>query len=219
MSEGTTQVARLDEIGGYAGEGQPAWHPIRAHFGIAAFGINSWVATAAGQSLIGEHDELGPSAGGHEELYVVTAGRATFTVDGEAIDAPAGTLVFVANPESRRGAVAEEEGTTVIVVGAKPGERFEVSPWERVAEALRFWTTEEWDKAIAILSAQAAEHPESGGPLYNLACAEARDGRREDTLAHLALAVELEPRFRELAQADADFESIRDDSRFPQATA
>ena len=32
---------------------------------------------------------------GHEEVYVVVAGRATFVLDGEEIDAPAGSLVFL----------------------------------------------------------------------------------------------------------------------------
>jgi tetratricopeptide (TPR) repeat protein len=216
VSEGTTQVAELREIAGYTEEGRPSWHPIRAHFGISAFGINSWVATGPGQDLIGEHDELGENAGGHEELYMVTAGHATFTVDGRRIDAPAGTLVYVADPASKRAAISEEEGTTVVVVGAKPGQAFEVSPWEQVAEALRYWTTQEWDKAIAILRAQAERLPDNGGPLYNLACAEARDGRHEDAVEHLTRAVEIEPRFRDLAQADQDLDSIRDDPRFPR---
>ena len=41
---------------------------------------------------LGYNDEL-PSA--HEELYLVTAGAATFTVDGETVEAPSGTLVHV----------------------------------------------------------------------------------------------------------------------------
>ena len=33
---------------------------------------------------------------GNEELYVVLRGRARFEIDGETVDAPAGTLVFCA---------------------------------------------------------------------------------------------------------------------------
>jgi tetratricopeptide (TPR) repeat protein len=210
------RALRLEELEGYGDAGRPTWLPIRAQLGIEAFGVNAWQATEPGQELIGEHDELGPGAGGHEELYLVTAGRATFTVDGERFDAPAGTLVFVPEPESRRRAVGEETGTVVLAVGATPGAAFSVSPWERSAQALRFWQTEEWDRAIEELSAQIEERPESAGTLYNLACAEARAGRREDALYHLRRAVEVDARFEEYAQTDADLDAIRDDARFPR---
>ena len=76
------QLLRLDEVDGYADEGRPRWHMIRSVLGIESFGINSWRATEAGQEIVGEHDELGPGAGGHEELYLVLSGRATFTIEG-----------------------------------------------------------------------------------------------------------------------------------------
>ena len=85
MSNGF-QLLRLDEIEGYAEEGRPRWHMIRSVLGIESFGINAWRATAPGQEIIGEHDELGGGAGGHEELYFVLSGRATFTVAGERVD-------------------------------------------------------------------------------------------------------------------------------------
>ena len=219
MTQGTVQVARLEDVESFADGERPIWRRIRSHLGVEAFGINAWEAIAAGQQLIGEHDEVSGGAGEHQELYVVLRGKATFTVDGETIDAPAMTLVFVPDPSSKRAAVADEEGTTVLVVGAKAGEAFEVSPWERDSAALRYWTTQEWDKAIELLEERVAQQPESGGPMYNLACAEARDGRRDDALEHLSRAVELDPRYRTLAQDDSDFESIRDDPRFPLAEA
>lgn len=209
----------LQAVEGYADEGRPRWHMLRSVLGIEAFGVNAWRATAAGQTIIGEHDELGEGAGGHEELYVVTAGHATFTVDGETVEAPAGMLVFVRDPTVKRSAVAREEGTTVLVVGGRPGAAFTVSPWELSAEALRYWTTGEWDRAIAVLSRQHVEHPESAGVLYNLACAEAHCGLHDEALGHLAKAVALEPRFVEHAQDDVDLAAIRDDTRFPRAPA
>ncbi len=218
MSE-TTRVARLSDIEGYSDEGRPTWRPIRSALGIGAFGINAWESTAAGQQLIGEHDEVGPGAGGHEEIYVVTAGRARFTVDGSEYEAPAGTVVYVGDPASTRAAVAEEEGTIVLVVGGRPDEAFSVSPWERSAEALRFWRTEEWERAIDVLSGQLIERPDSAGTLYNLACAEARAGHDEDAMFHLRRAIELDERFRDHAQTDNDLESLRGDERFPRAVA
>ena len=108
------------------------WSPIRRGLGIQAFGVNAWTAREAGATVIQEHDE----DSGHEELYVVVGGHARFTVDGDELDAPAGTLVFIRDPKAKRGAVATEPETTVLVVGAKPGEPFRPMPWEVNAEVL-----------------------------------------------------------------------------------
>src|SRR6476659_6831635 len=88
--------------------------PVREHLGIHAFGINAYGPGEDG-TLINEHDEA-PS--GQEELYIVMNGKATFEINGETIDAPAGTFVSV-RPESRRKATGDG---TVLVVGATPGE-------------------------------------------------------------------------------------------------
>jgi len=162
------------------------------------------------------HDELGSGAGGHEELYFVVAGRATFTIDGESVPAPAGSLVYVRHPATRRSAVADEAATTILVIGGKPGAAFSVSPWERSAEGLRFWTTGEWDRAVEVLEKQLADDPANPNVLYNLACAESRGGSHEAALGHLSRAIELEPSFTELALNDSDFEPIRGDDRFPR---
>ncbi|MFN8222674.1 MAG: hypothetical protein U0R50_05420 [Gaiellales bacterium] len=207
-------VTPLHELDGYADEGRPLWHMIRSSLGIEAFGINAWTATADGQEIIGEHDEIGQGAGGHEELYVVMAGAAQFTLDGEIVEAPAGTVVHVPSPSVRRSAVGAA-GTTILVIGASRGEAFEVSPWERSAEALRFWPTGDWERAIAVLLRQHVEHPENAGVLYNLACAEARFGRTDEALEHLRQAIEREPRFLDNAKQDTDLDSIRGDQRFP----
>jgi len=213
------RVMRLDEVDGYADEGRPRWHMIRAMLGIESFGINAWRATEAGQVIIGEHDELGQGAGGHEELYFVVSGRATFTVDGELVAAPEGSLVYLKDPRTRRSAVADEAATTILVIGGRPGAAFSVSPWERSAEALRFWTTGEWDRAIDVLQAQLDEDPHNANVLYNLACAESRGGYHDAALGHLAVAIEREPSFAALARDDADLDAIRADGRFPRPPA
>lgn len=106
-------------------------HPIRHHFGLRSFGINAYVARHAGDRIIGEHDHADPGDEKHEELYFVHTGAARFVVDGEAIDAPAGTWVNVADVRSRRSATALEDATTVIVIGAEPGAIYEISAAER----------------------------------------------------------------------------------------
>jgi tetratricopeptide (TPR) repeat protein len=206
-------VTSLEQLVEYELPGQARWHRIRAILGVEAFGINAWSATEDGQQVIGEHDEAGGE--GHEELYVVLSGRATFTLDGTSVEAPPGTLVHVADPAVKRGATGDA-GTTILVVGAKRGEAFRPSPWERTAEALRFWPTEEWDEAIGALERHLAETPDNAGTLYNLACAQARAGRSDVALDHLRRAVDLDPRFAEYAQNDDDLASIRDDPAFPR---
>jgi mannose-6-phosphate isomerase-like protein (cupin superfamily) len=109
------------------------WHAVRHHFGIRAFGVNAWSGHEAGAQIIEDHDEVSTDddPAGHEELYVVLSGTARFTVAGETFDAPAGSLVHVGDPATRRQAVDAEPGTTVLAVGAAPGVAYDVSPWER----------------------------------------------------------------------------------------
>jgi len=127
------RVARLDEIPSpqTPDEGWFEWKPVRHHLGIRAFGVNAGIARQPGDWVVEDHTEIQGNASGHEELYVVTRGHARFDVDGEEVDAPAGTLVFVPDPASRRSARALESGTTVLYVGAARGVAFDISPWER----------------------------------------------------------------------------------------
>ena len=210
-------VTRLEDVGDIVNVQQSRWFPIRTAFDITAFGVNAWRSTEAGQKLIEEHDEVEGSAGGHEELYVVLSGHATFTVDGETVDAPAGKLVFVRDPAVKRSARAEEADTTILVAGGERGEAFSVSPWERHAAGLRFFASGEYERAVEFFEQAHREEPDQAGVLYNLACAESHLGRTDDALGHLARAIELQPRFREAAKTDLDFDPIRDDPRFPAA--
>jgi tetratricopeptide (TPR) repeat protein len=202
-------TAHLSEISGPAG-----WMPIRRHFGIEAFGVNAWRGDEAGASVIGEHDE---TTLGHQELYVVIAGRATFTVDGETIDAPAGTAVFVRDPETKRGAVAEEPGTTILTVGAKAGEAYTPSVWEENAEIVPLFEQGEYAEAKRRLLDAIERRGEAAGLLYNLACAESRLGESEAAVKHLRQAVELQPSFATYAQNDPDLEAVRGEDGFPAA--
>jgi tetratricopeptide (TPR) repeat protein len=209
MSSERYMVARLDQI-----ERRDKWTPIRGHFGIESFGVNSWTAAAAGDEVINEHDE---ERSGHEELYVVMTGHATFTVDGEKVDAPAGTLVFVNEPAAQRKAVAAEAGTTVLAIGAKPGEAYKPLGWEWSAEAFPFFQSGEPERAYEILAAANEKHPDSSSVLYNLACAEALLGRTEEAVEHLRRAVELYEDFADYARDDPDFDSIRSHPGFVAA--
>lgn len=101
-----------------------AWRPVRHHLDVRAFGTNAYTGADVGDLVIEPHDE-----DEFEELYVVLSGAARFTVDDETFDAPAATLVLV-TPPSRRVAHASAADTTILAVGAIPGQAFELSDWE-----------------------------------------------------------------------------------------
>ncbi len=213
-------TVNLSELAIQVGSG-PRWAMIRSYFGISAFGVNAYLADEPGVTIVSEHDEL---HGDHEELYFVGSGHATFTVAGDEIDAPAGTFVFVRDPGAKRKAVAKEGKTAIVIAGAKPGEAFKPSGWERQAPALVHFATKDYGKAIEALETLLAETPEDAGVLYNLACAESLNGNEQQALEHLRRSVEIDPSFRELAEKDSDFDAIRslaaaDDPEFASAIA
>ena len=212
-------VRRLEDVGDFVDEERARWFPIRIELGIGAFGVNAWRATKGGQELIEEHDEVGGGAGRHEELYLVLSGHATFIVDGETVDAPAGKLVFVGDPALKRSARAEEAGTTILVAGGKRGEAFAISPWERHSEGIRFFATQEYDRAVEFFERALREEPEQAGLLYNLACAESQLGETDAALEHLRRAIEISAEFADYAKADEDLAPLRADPRFPVAAS
>jgi hypothetical protein len=191
------------------------WRPIRSRFGIRAFGVNAYEAKRSGQQVIEAHDESSGGAGGHEELYVVLRGRATFTIGAESMNAPAGTLVFIRDPTLKRVAVADEAGTLVLAVGGEPGRAFEVSAWESYFGALPDVHAERWSDAIARIREGLRDRPGHPALLYNLACAEARDGRSAAAIAHLREAIEAEPGYLESARSDPDLDALRAEPGFP----
>jgi mannose-6-phosphate isomerase-like protein (cupin superfamily) len=121
-------VRRLEDVPRIATDPEdPDWYPIQHYFRFTAFGVNVYVANADGDELLAAHDEL-PSK--QEELYFVTAGEATFDLDGEQIDVAAGSLVAVPDPAVRRAAAAKTAGTTVIAIGGRAQDEFPTS-WNR----------------------------------------------------------------------------------------
>lgn len=208
----TYQVATVEELQDIAYRDDTHMRPVRHHFGITAFGRNAWTAAHAGDRLVPEHQE----DEGKEELYVVLRGRARFEIDGDSLDAPAGTLVFV-RPEGNRTAVAEEAGTTVLAVGSTVGQPFEAGGWEVWAE---FHPAYEAGDYTAVIDRARTTLEASGyaTPLYNLACCEALAGRHEDAIGHLRAAFERRPSLLEIAKEDTDLDPLRDDPAFRELT-
>jgi tetratricopeptide (TPR) repeat protein len=194
--------------------GTVQWRPVRRTLDVQAFGINAYSGEKAGDQVIEEHDELGGGAGDHEELYVVLEGRATFTVDGEEIDAPAGTLVFLPDPASKRVAYAAEDETTVLAIGAPVGRAYGVSPWEYSFQAQPAYESGDYDRAYEITAHGLEHHPDNPNLHYNLACYRALGGHAEEALDLLGKALELDSKMREWAANDTDFDGLRGDARF-----
>ena len=204
------EVAHLDEID-ETNDGREPWRPVRHHFGITSFGVNAWTGHNAGDRIINEHDE----ADENEELYFVHQGRATFELDGERVDAPAGALVF-ARPGVKRTAFAEEPETTILAVGGTPGQAYEPDGWELWAPLGALYQAGEYAEAADRGRVLVEAHPEYPALLYNLACVESLAGRTNDALEHLRRSVELSERSRAFAKGDSDFDAIRDEPAFKE---
>jgi tetratricopeptide (TPR) repeat protein len=206
-------VAHLDDIEEIT-DGREPWRPVRVHFGIQAFGVNAWTARNAGDRIINEHDESdGPDP--QEELYLVLDGRARFELDGEQVDAPAGTLVFV-RPGVKRTAFAEEAGTTLLVLGGTPGKAYEPDGWELWAPLNPLYQSGRYEEAADRGRELIDAHPEYLNLVYNVACCESLAGRKDDAIEHLRLAIDRNERVRELAAEDSDLDAIRDEPAFKE---
>jgi tetratricopeptide (TPR) repeat protein len=207
------QVTHLDELEPQQGVEGSKWFRLRRDLDVKAFGVNAYGADTGGR-VIEEHDELGTAAGKHQELYVVLRGAARFELGGDEVTASTGTCLFIADPSIRRGAVAEEDGTIVLVTGGTPGVAYEVSAWEAAGDAYPHWQRGDYGKAIEIFRSVVEDHPDAGIVFYNLACAEVLAGEPDSALDHLRQAIQLEERFRDFARTDEDFETVRDHPGF-----
>jgi hypothetical protein len=195
------KVLRLDEIEGIPVFGTLVWKPVRKTLGVTAFGINAYTAAKPGDWVVEEHDETTLK---HQEMYIVVRGRAKFTLNGEEVDAPEGTIVFLEDPSVKRLAIAEEDGTTVLAIGAKPGEAFTPSVWEWVFEG--YATTP--DEAISIVQDGIRELGEHPAFYYHLACFSAKAGRKEEARVYLERAIDERPEWRDRAAEDKDLAGV-----------
>ena len=170
-----------------------------------------WTGRNVGDRIINEHDEKRTRArssraddvedDANEELYLVHRGRARFELDGDHVDAPAGTFVFVP-PGVRRTAFAEEPGTTIVAVGGIPGKAYEPVGWEVWRPFHPIYES----GAYAEVVARGRELIEASGypePLYNLAVLReplGADGRRDRAPPALARQHAAVPRAVALAR-------------------
>jgi hypothetical protein len=187
---------------------------VREHLGIHAYGINAYTRGEDG-TLINDHNESGS---GQEELYIVLDGNATFELDGETVDAPAGTLVF-APPGTQRKATGDG---TVLAVGATPGQAYQAFDWGEAwrfnNEAMTAYREQRYGDALEAIRQGLEEMPDHAGLQYNYACFATLAGETDDeTFGHLKRSVESFPPFRDQARTDEDFATVRADPRFEEA--
>jgi mannose-6-phosphate isomerase-like protein (cupin superfamily) len=197
------RVAHLDEIEAIPGPGTLTWHPVRAHLGLRAFGTNAYTAQRAGDDVVEPHDES-PELG-HEELYFVARGRATFTLDGETFDAPAGTYVFVPDTATHRHAVAQEAGTTVLSFGGPP--TFTPSAWEWMFRAVALADSDP-AKAREIVEDGLEKHPQSPGLRIALARVLLAEGDEAGARATVREAVAGRPDAEDYLRQDAALSAL-----------
>jgi hypothetical protein len=204
------RTLRIDDIEGLPVLGTLMWQPVRRSLGITGFGINAYTAGKAGDEVVEDHTELAD-----EEAYIVIRGHAVFTVDGEEIDAPWGTIVFLDDVNQQRAAIAKEAGTTVLAIGGRPGAH-PVSSWEYIFPSLPARNAGDWGTARTILEEALAEQ-DIPAIRYHLACVEAHAGNADRALDLLRSACDARPDYAALAAAEDDLASIRDDPRFPRS--
>lgn len=203
-------VAHLDDVEEFA-DGGSRYRPIRHRLGISAFGVAAWTGHAAGDLVINEHDEGDPSA--DQELFLVLHGHAVFEIDGERVEAAAGTLISCP-PRTRRSATAKEDRTTILAVEGTPGKAYEARGWELWAPLAPLYGAGEYATVADRLRVVVAEAPQYPMLWFNLACCESRTGRTGEALEHLQLAVGMSEEFRQHARHDADLDPIRDEPAF-----
>jgi hypothetical protein len=176
------------------------WRPLRQAIGARIVGMGAYTAARAGQDVVEPHRET-EGGMGHQEVYVVLRGRATFTLDGETLDAPAGTVVRV-DPEVHRHAAAAEDGTAVLALGGAPDYEPSSSEWiERARPHIR----SDPELARAIVDELRAERPDSPG--LPIADALLALGRGDEAAAREHLGA-VEPRYRERLRADPDLSGL-----------
>jgi hypothetical protein len=203
MTRRPPRVVHLDEIKAIPGPGTLTWHPVRAQLGLRAFGTNAYTAANVGDDVVEPHDENPDLA--HEELYFVARGRATFILDGESFDAPAGTYVFVPDPATHRHAVADEVGTTVLSFGGPP--TFEPSAWEWMFRAVAL-TESDPARAREIVEDGIEKHPESPGLRIALARVLLGEGDEDGARAALREALERQPDAEDYVRQDAALSAL-----------
>jgi tetratricopeptide (TPR) repeat protein len=212
-TETSYRVLSLPQEAREGDDGERVFIRLRRTLDIGAFGAGAIYQPKVGEEVVPEHDELGPGADRQEELYVVVQGDAKFTLDGEEVDAPNGTVVFV-QPAAKRKAVATTDDTIVLAVGGRRGEAYRLPPGAELFDFFEHYNAKDYEGALAACHVALEKYPGNALILYNIACTQSLLGRSDESLETLRTAIDGWPKFKENAQKDDDFTSLREDARF-----
>jgi hypothetical protein len=211
VSERFHRLSIFDEPSVPVLEGTLEWIPVRRRLGIGAFGTNAYRAAKAGDVIIEDHVE----SPGQEEMYLVVRGRARLTVGDQTVEAGVGDVVFVPDPETRRGGTAIEAETVVLGVGGWPDQPYHSLPWEPIFLANEAMAREDWAEAVATLEREAGEHREKPIVRFRIAGCLAQLGEYERALSELRAALEARPQMLEMAERDELLAPLRDLPAWP----
>jgi hypothetical protein len=205
------QVLSLDDLERLPStDGTLTLLPLRRTVGFRPFGVNAWLGSKAGDHVIERHRERD----GDEELYVVVRGRATFTLGDETFDAPPGMLVH-ATPGTLREAVAAEDDTLVLAVGAEQGKAWQPSAWEDFYVAFAHRAAGRVEEGRALVADTLTRHPGTWQGPFNAACFEALEGDDDAAFEHLRIAYDRAPTLiAEYAPKDSDLARLHTDPRW-----
>ena len=92
------------------------WQPLNGPLGVGGFGISAIVCDP-GEEFDIEHDE---TESGQQEAYIVVAGRATFRIGSDEVEAGPGQVVSAPDPAAVRSYGALEPGTRIVCIGGAP---------------------------------------------------------------------------------------------------
>jgi hypothetical protein len=145
----------------------------------------------------------------------VITGRALFDLDDEISEADAGDVIFVPDPETRRGAVAIEDNTLVLAVGGWPGQAYHSLPWEPIYMASEAMRLGRWSEAAEILEREAGEHIDRPIVRFRLACCHAQAGDHGRAMNQLQRAIGADEAYRERATEEKLLEPLHHHSDWP----
>jgi uncharacterized cupin superfamily protein len=118
------KIEHINDVPPMKGGMSKGWKSVRWHMGIESFGVNA-VTKSKGEWLTPIHDEVNEN---QDELFVVMEGQVEFQLDGQKIKAKPGTLV-TAKPNVKRGALALQTPTTILIIGSPIGEVYKPVSW------------------------------------------------------------------------------------------
>ena len=147
----------------------------------------------------GRHRDRRPQRGGQraQELYFVVSGRATFTVDGEEVDAPAGTFVFPTIRRCSERRSPRSPARRCWRSARRRGEAYRSLGWEWTSEAFPLFGEERYQEANELLAEAEREHPDSRACSTTSRARRLVSARRTRRPHTWHRAVELRPRIHE----------------------